>query len=141
MLAFLYSPGGASVHSHSIHASFGPPESKSQRASQSVHPFLHRESLYFTTGRPLSPKNCPFPWKTDLDRHLIRGSFDFSESSSQTASRSVQPFLQGSLLCQTDRQIDGPTDNDTQSVTSGRNVVLRCGLILMMMWMMMMIIM
>ena len=32
-----------------------------------------RVSLYFTMGRPFSPKICPFPWG-DLDLHLIHGS-------------------------------------------------------------------
>ena len=41
---------------------------------------------------------CPFPPKLplclgDLDPHLIHGSLDPPESSTQTASRSVQPFL------------------------------------------------
>jgi len=35
--------------------------------------------------------------------HLIRGSLGPPESLTQTASQSVQPFLQGSLVCQTDR--------------------------------------
>jgi len=39
-----------------------------------------------------------------------------SESSTQTASRSIQPFLQGSLVWQTDRQ----TDHATRSVATGR---------------------
>jgi len=50
------------------------------------------------------------------------------ESKSQTASRSVQPFLHGSLLWQTDRQTDG---RQTRSVTIGRiyvYMVQRCGL-------------
>ena len=53
---------------------------------------------------PLS-QNCP----RDLDPHVIHGSLDPPESSTQTASRSVQPRLQGSL-----------TDHSTRSVTIGR---------------------
>jgi len=50
---------------------------------------------YFTMGRP-------FP-VGDLNPHLIHGSLCPSESSTQTASRSVQLFLQDSLVWQTDR--------------------------------------
>jgi len=42
----------------------------------------------------------------DLDPHLIHGSLGPPASSTQTASRSVQPFLQGSQL--TDRPTDIP---------------------------------
>ena len=35
-----YLPGGASVHPHLIYASLGPPESRSQTASRSVHLFF-----------------------------------------------------------------------------------------------------
>jgi len=38
------------------------------------------------------------------------------ESSMQTASRSLQPFLQGSL---SDRSTDRPTDHATRSITIG----------------------
>jgi len=51
----------------------------------------------------------------DLDLHLIHGSLCTPKSSTQTASRSVQPFLQGSLVWQTDR----PTDHATRSITIG----------------------
>ena len=50
----------------------------------------------------LLPLKMPLPMG-DLDLHLIRGSLDPPESSTQMASRSVQPFLQGSLVWQTDR--------------------------------------
>jgi len=68
-------------------------------------------SLYFTMGRPFSPKNLPLP-TGDLDPHLIHGSPGPPKSSTQTAARSVQPFLQGSLVWQTDRA--------TRSVRIGR---------------------
>ena len=48
-------------------------------------------SLYFTLGRPFPPQNCPFPWE-DVDPHLTHGSLGPPESSTQMASRSVQPF-------------------------------------------------
>ena len=44
----------------------------------------------------------------------------------KTASRSMQPFLQGSLTSARDR----PTDHATRSVTIDRINVLRCGLII-----------
>jgi len=50
-----------------------------------------RVSLYFTMGRPFPPQNCPFPWE-DLDPHLIHGSLGPPKSSTQMASRLVQPF-------------------------------------------------
>jgi len=50
-----------------------------------------------------SPPNiCPFPWG-DLDSDVIHGSPGPPKSSTQTAARSVQPFLQGSLVWQTER--------------------------------------
>ena len=58
--------------------------------------------------------------------HLMHGFLGPSKFSTQTASRSVQPFLQGSLLSQTDR----PTDHATQSVTTSKYIVLRCSLIM-----------
>ena len=69
-----------------------------------------------TTDRPytlqcaaLPPQNCLFPSR-DLDSNLMHGSLGPHESLTQTAS---QPFLQGSLLWQTDR----PADHATRSVT------------------------
>jgi len=58
---------------------------------------------------PPSPSILPFPMR-DLDLHLIYCSLGPPESSFQTASRSVQPFLHGSLVRQTDRffNIYGP---------------------------------
>jgi len=55
-----------------------------------------RVSLHFTTERPLPSQNCPFP-SGDLDPHLtwFRGP---TRVLKQKASRSVQPFLQGSLV-------------------------------------------
>jgi len=75
-----------------------------QTASQSVQPFLffctaHEvgESLYFTIDRP-------FPLKLPIrigrpGPHLIHALLDPSECTSQTASRSVQPFSHDSRLC------------------------------------------
>jgi len=61
--------------------------------------------------------------------HPKHASLRPSESTSQTAFRSVQPFLQGSWSWQTDRQTDRQTDHATRSATIGHiYVVLRCGL-------------
>jgi len=54
-------------------------------------------SLYFTMGSPLPPQNCLFPW-LDMDSITMHGSYGPPESLIQTASRSAQPFLQGSLV-------------------------------------------
>ena len=62
-----------------------------------------RGSLYFTMGRPFSPKNLPLPMG-DLNPHLKHGPLGPPKSSTQRASWSVQPFLQGSLVWHTDRQ-------------------------------------
>jgi len=64
---------------------------------------LRRVSLYFTTRPPFAPQNCFFPWGI-WTPHLKHGSLGPPESSAQTASRSVQPFLQGSLVWQSDSQ-------------------------------------
>ena len=74
---------------------------------------------------PSPPQTSPFPWG-DLDPHVIYGSLGPPESSTQMAVRSVQPFLQGSLVWQTNRAKDRgqtrdwPTDHTTRSVTTGR---------------------
>jgi len=47
------------------------------------------------------PQNCPFP--SGSGPHLIHGSLGSPDSSTQMAYWSVEPFLQGSLLWQTDR--------------------------------------
>jgi len=59
----------------------------------------------------------------DLDPNLIHDSLGPPESLTQTASRSVQPFLQGLLVRSTDR----PTDHATQSVTTDRIYVCSTG--------------
>ena len=67
--------------------------------------------------------NCPYTLQWDVPSPSKLplpmggcGSLDPPESSTQTASRSVHQFLQGSLVWQTDRQ----TDHETRSVTIGR---------------------
>jgi len=65
----------------------------------------------------LSPlKIATFHGDLDSGPHLVHSSLGPPESSIQTTSRSVQPFLQGSLVWQT----DWPTDHTTRSVTIDR---------------------
>jgi len=83
---------------------------------KSANPAEHgRKSLYFTMGRPFSPRNFPLPMG-DLNPHLIHGPLGPAKSSTQTVSRSVQPFLQDSPVWQTDR----PTDRPRYSVSNNR---------------------
>jgi len=109
----------------------GPPEPIPQMASQSVQRLLNSSRqgvpiLY--NGLPLPPSKLPICME-DLNPHLIHGSLIQPESTTQTASRSVQPFLQGSWSWQTDRQ----TDDATSSATIGRiYIVLWCDLIMTM---------
>ena len=103
------------------HASFSPPELTTQTASRSVQPFLHssRGSVAGHAGHALPPQNYPFSGGSGP---LSSTWFlEPSELTTQMARRSVQPFLQGSRLCQTDRQ----TTLYTRYVTI---VVRRCGL-------------
>jgi len=95
----------------------GPPKSKSQTTSWSVQPFVHswlQSVPILYSGRPLFSSLCPFAWR-DLDSHIIYDYLSQPDSTTQTASRLVQRFLQGSLLL-TDR----PTDHATRSVRIGR---------------------
>jgi len=62
-----------------------------------------RMSLHFTMGRPFSPSKLPLPMG-DMNTYLIHGPFGPPKSLTKTASRSLQPFLQGSLPWQTDRE-------------------------------------
>ena len=68
------------------------------------------DSQYIWMGRT-TPSIAPssFPWR-DLDHHLIHSSLGSPASAlfPQTASRSVQPFLQGSRTWPTDRHTDKP---------------------------------
>jgi len=77
-----------------LFAFLGPPKSIIQTANRSVQPFLQssrQKVLILYSGRPFPPK-LPLPMG-DLDPHLIYDSLGPSEPTTQTASRSVQPFL------------------------------------------------
>jgi len=60
-------------------------------------------SLYFRMGHSPPPSKLLLHMG-DVDPYVIHGSLSPPESSTQTASWLVQPFLQGSLVWQTDRQ-------------------------------------
>jgi len=95
---------------HLTRCSLSKHESKSQMAFRSVQPFLHslrqRVSILYN-GPPLFPLKLLLP---------MEGSgppsntwfFGPTESSTQMLSQLVQPFLQGSLLWQTDRPTNRP---------------------------------
>ena len=103
---------------HVTHDSCGKCEPITQTAPQLVQSFLRRwprNVLILYNGSTVSSK-LPLPMK-DLDTH---GSLSPPESSTQKASRSLQPFLQASLMWQTDRPTDRPTDHATWSETIGR---------------------
>jgi len=74
-----------------------------------------RVSLYLTMGCSFASSKLPLPMGGH-GLHLTRGSLGPAESSTQTASWSVQPFLQGSIVWQTDQQ----SNYATRSVTMGR---------------------
>jgi len=113
-----------------MHASLGPAEPKSQTVRHLVRSGRCctadvRQSLYFTIGRPFTRSKLPRRMGGS-GRHLIHGSFGPPESTSQTTSRSVQPFCRAH-----DR--DRPTDRPRYSVCSNRDriyvyVVLRCSI-------------
>jgi len=110
------------MHPHLMHASLGPPVSIFQTTSRSLQPFLHisRHKVpilynghWAQWAAPSPPQNC-----LCMDAsgpHLRHGSLSSPESKTQTVSRSVQRFLQGSGSRQTDRR----TDHATPSVTIG----------------------
>jgi len=92
---------------HVTHDSYGQSQPTTQTASASVQPFLYRwpQSVPILYSGTLLPP--PFIRGSGL--HLIHGFLGPPESSTQMASRSAQPFLQGSLVWQTDRQTDRQT--------------------------------
>jgi len=73
--------------------SFRGNTSQTYRSLRSVHPFctVHgTASLYFRMGRP-SPSKLPLPVGAS-GPHLIHDSFGPFQPTTQTASRSIQPF-------------------------------------------------
>ena len=84
---------------HTTHASFSPPKFTTQTASRLVQPLLHglrqchQECLGFQV---LCYKNCPFTWGSGLPSNIC--FLGPPKSITQTASQSIQSFLQSSLL-------------------------------------------
>jgi len=110
------------LHLHLTHCSLAHPSPQPKRHLDRFSLFCTdngRVSLYFTMARPFHPASKLLLPMGDVDPHLIHNSLGPSESSTQTTSRSLQPFLHGSL--QTDRrQTDRQTDHAPRSVTIGR---------------------
>jgi len=92
---------------HLRHDFLGPSETTTEAASVShavVFAQITEECTYTLQWAIPPPQNCPF--HGDLDSHLMHGFLGTPECWTQMTSRSVQPFLQGSLLSQTDWQTD-----------------------------------
>ena len=103
----------------------GHSEPTIQTAAISVQPFSHRWTQSVTilhNGTPLSSLKIVHS-HGGSGPHQIHGSLGSPESSTQMASPSVQPFLHSSLVWQTDRPSDRPTDHAIRSVTIDRTYV------------------
>jgi len=90
---------------HQINDSLAQSKPTIQRHHDCFSRFLHiwpQSVPILYNWMPLSPSKLGLS-KRDLDPHLIHGCLDPPKSSNQMASRSVQPFLQGSLVWQADR--------------------------------------
>jgi len=62
-----------------------------------IGPYSKLSSLYFTMGRSCPSKlSLPMGDLADSGPHLIHGSLGPPESSTQTVSRSLNPFFQRS---------------------------------------------
>jgi len=87
---------------HLTHGFFSQPAPKTQTVSRSVQPFLHRllQSLPMLYNGPHIPfKITHFSGRSGPSH----GSLGPPESTTKTASPSVQPFFYGSRLSQTNR--------------------------------------
>ena len=115
-----YSPGGANVHFHLIHASLDPPEPQPKRHLDQFNHFYAAhgsKSLYFTKERPFplkiaalcfgiwTPSKTWFPGPTRL--HIPN-------------SISIGSAIFARLTIVSDRPIDRLTDHATLSVAIGR---------------------
>jgi len=106
----------------------GPTRLSIQTASLSVQPSLYISqqrvlifSLYFTMGRHFSPSKLTFCMGRS-GPHQTHSSLGLPETTSRTASQSLQPLLQGSRSWPTDRRrpTDRRTDRPRYSVCSNR---------------------
>ena len=128
-----YSPDGASVQPHIIHASSGPPESKPQTASRSVQPFSHNSPQsvpILHNGSPLPRSKLPLPMG-DLDPIYYMVLWAYPSPQPERHLDRFSRFCRAHCDRQTDRQTDRPSDLANRSVTIGRIYVrsrlLRCG--------------
>ena len=99
-----YSPGGANMHPHLTHASWATPvhipngisiDSAVFAQLTTEAPYTLQWAAHFSLRISLAHEGS--------EPHLIHASLGLPDSTTQTAYRSVQPFLQGSLAWQTDR--------------------------------------
>jgi len=88
------------VQSHHHVEPMWPTSGTPQSASAHVPVLPSAQSLW--RPAPFRLKNCPFPLG-HLQLHLVYASLGQPQSTFQTASRSVQPFLRGSRSWATDR--------------------------------------
>ena len=95
----------ASFRSTQVH------NANSKSINSAVFAQLTAERPYILEWATPSPSKLPLP--------IEDGTIGPSESSTQTASRLVQPFLQGSLVWQTDRMTNRQTDHAIQLVIVG----------------------
>jgi len=81
----------------------------------------HTSQHYCFLMDQTAPENCFFPLRV-LPPHLIHGSLGPPESTRQSASRSVQPLLQGSWTWRTDSHTvtNRHTDRPRYSVCTNR---------------------
>ena len=100
-----------SSFTHLTHALLRRPKSSIQMAPRSIQLFLHSSRQTVTilyNGPHVCPSKLSLPmWISGS--HLTHGFFAPPKFLIQTASQSVELFLQGSLLWQTDRQPDRQT--------------------------------
>jgi len=102
--------------SHVTHDALGPCEPTTQTAPRYIQPCFYRWPRTVTVlynGLPVYPSKLPLPMLAS-GPHVIPGSLGLPESGMQMATWSFQPFLQSSLVWQTDRATDRPTDHATQ---------------------------
>jgi len=112
---------------HLTHDSLSPFKPSTQ-ACQSVQPFDHRVSVYFTIGCPFPPQNWPFPWVSGPPSNTwFPGPTQVLNPNGSSISSAVFAGLTSVT--------DWPTDHATWSVTIDRRQHLhtqygQCGLII-----------
>jgi len=98
------------LHSHLIHGSLGPSDSAILNGisiGSDIFAQLMAQRPYTLQWATPFSKNCHFPWGSSGPPSNTWFLWT-TRVHTQTASRSVNPFLQGSRLLQTDRPTDRP---------------------------------